>query len=59
MTDKSKYSNITVDNKTYDIITKLQMKLIPEMKISRSQVVKQLVKEKAEKLNGKLSKQNN
>ena len=57
MTDKSKYSNITVDNKTYDIIiTKLQMKLIPEMKISRSQVVKQLVKEKAEKLNGKLSK---
>ena len=26
MTDKSKYSNITVDNKTYDIITKLQMK---------------------------------
>ena len=56
MTDKSKYSNITVDNKTYDIITKLQMKLIPEMKISRSQVVKQLVKEKAEKLNGKLTK---
>jgi hypothetical protein len=27
MTDKSKYSNVTVDNKTYDIITKLQMKL--------------------------------
>jgi hypothetical protein len=23
MTDKSKYSNITVDNKTYDIITKI------------------------------------
>jgi len=56
MTDTRKYSNITVDNKTYEIITKLQMKLIPEMKISRSQVIKQLVKEKAEKLNGKLNK---
>lgn len=56
MTDKSKYSNITVDNKTYEIITKLQIKLIPEMKISRSQVIKQIVKEKAGILNGKLSK---
>jgi hypothetical protein len=29
MTDKSKYSNVTVDNQTYAIITKLQTKLIP------------------------------
>jgi hypothetical protein len=27
MTDKSKYSNVTVDNQTYAIITKLQTKL--------------------------------
>jgi len=56
MTDKSKYSNITVDNKTYDIITRLQTKLIPDMKISRSQVVQTLVKEKVRKLNGSFSK---
>ena len=56
MTDKSKYSNITIDNKTYDIVTKLQTKLYPNVKLRRSQVVKQLVQEKAEKLNGKLSK---
>ena len=56
MTDKSKYSNVTVDNKTYDIITKLQTKLIPEMKLSRSQVVKQIINEKVRMLNGKFSK---
>lgn len=56
MTDKSKYSNVTVDNKTYEIITKLQTKLNPHVTLSRSQVVKQLVKEKVRKLNGKFSK---
>jgi len=56
MTDKSKYSNVTVDNKTYDIITKLQTKLTPDVTLSRSQVVKIIVNEKARKLNGKFSK---
>jgi len=56
MTDKSKYSNVTVDNDTYAIITKLQNKLNPDVTLSRSQVVKTLVKEKARKLNGKLKK---
>jgi len=56
MTDKSKYSNVTVDNDTYAIITKLQNKLNPDVTLSRSQVVKTLVKEKARKLNGKLTK---
>ena len=55
MTDFSKYKNVTVDNETYTIITKLQTKLKDDVKLSRSQVVKTLVKEKARKLNGKLS----
>jgi len=56
MTDFSKYKNITVDNATYETITKLQTKLTQDVKLSRSQVVKTLVNEKARKLNGRLSK---
>jgi len=56
MTDFSKYKNITVDNDTYATITKLQTKITPDVKLSRSQVVKTLVNEKARKLNGRLSK---
>jgi hypothetical protein len=57
MTDFSKYKNITVDNDTYATITKLQTQITPDVKLSRSQVVKTLAKEKAKKLNGRLSKQ--
>ena len=56
MTDFSKYKNITVDHATYATITKLQTKITPDVKLSRSQVVKTLVNEKARKLNGRLSK---
>ena len=56
MTDFSKYKNITVDNDTYAIITKLQTQIAPDVKLSRSQVVKTLAKEKAKKLNGRLKK---
>ena len=56
MTDFSKYKNITVDHDTYATITKLQTKLAPDVKLSRSQVVKTLVNEKARKLNGRVSK---
>ena len=55
MTDFTKYKNVTVDNLTYQTITKLQTKLKEDVKLSRSQVVKTLVTEKARKLNGKLS----
>ena len=54
MTDFSKYKNITVDNDTYAIVTKLQTKLKSDVKLSRSQVIKTLVNEKARTLNGKL-----
>ena len=56
MTDFSKYKNITVDNATYETITKLQTKITPDVKLSRSQVVKTLANEKARKLNGRVSK---
>ena len=56
MTDFSKYKNITVDNDTYATVTKLQTKMTPDVKLSRSQVIKTLVKEKARKLNGKFLK---
>jgi len=56
MTDFSKYKNITVDHDTYATITKLQTKIAPDVKLSRSQVVKTLVNEKARKLNGRFSK---
>ena len=56
MTDFSKYKNITVDHDTYATITRLQTKIAPDVKLSRSQVVKTLVNEKARKLNGRLSK---
>ena len=55
MTDFNKYKNVTVDNETYSTITKLQTKLKDDVKLSRSQVVKTSVKEKARKLNGKLT----
>ena len=58
MTDFSKYKNITVDNETYATVTKLQTKMTSDVKLSRSQVVKTLVKEKARKLNGKISAKN-
>lgn len=54
MTDFTKYKNVTVDHETYNTITKLQSKLKEDIKLSRSQVVKTLVNEKARKLNGKL-----
>ena len=54
MTDFNKYKNITVDNDTYAVVTKLQTKLKRDVKLSRSQVVKTLVKEKARKLNGEV-----
>ena len=54
MTDFTRYKNVTVDKKTYEMITKMQTKLTPDTKLSRSQVVTTLVNEKARKLNGKL-----
>ena len=53
--DFTKYKNITVDNSTYDNVTKLQGAIVPDMKISRSEVIRQLVKKEVKKQNGKLN----
>jgi len=55
MTDVTKYKNVTVDHDTYNTITRMQTKLKKDVKLSRSQVVTTLVKEKARVMNGKLS----
>jgi hypothetical protein len=49
MTDYTKYKNITVDDSTYVTVTKLQDHLVPDMKISRSEVNKTISKRESEK----------
>ena len=54
MTDISKYKNVSLPKVTYNKIDKIRKVMIPEMTISRSQVITLLVNEKEKKLNGKL-----
>ena len=56
MTDISKYKNVSLPKGTYNKIDKIRKVMIPEMTISRSQVITLLVNEKEKKLNGKLKK---
>jgi hypothetical protein len=46
-----KYKNITIDNETYNIITELQTVMSSQSKLSRSQIIKTLVKEKERNIN--------
>ena len=55
MTDISKYKNVSLPKDTYNKIDKIRKVMIPEMTISRSQVITLLVNEKEKKLNGKLN----
>jgi|TARA_B100000519_G_C14178356_1_gene407318 hypothetical protein len=55
MTDITKYKNVSLPKETYNHITQLQSEMVPDAKISRTQVINILVKEKVRKLNGKLS----
>tara|TARA_Y100000401_G_C8174037_1_gene150642 strand:+ start:106 stop:282 length:177 start_codon:yes stop_codon:yes gene_type:complete len=54
MTDISKYKSLAVSHSCYDKIGQLAKVLAPGVTLSRAQVVKVLVEEKAKKLNGKL-----
>ena len=54
MTDISKYKNVSLPKETYNKIDKIRKIIVPEMTISRSQVITLLVNEKEKKLNGKL-----
>ena len=54
MTDISKYKSLAVSHSCYDKIGQLAKVLAPGVTLSRAQVVKVLVEEKAKKLNGKI-----
>ena len=55
MTDISKYRNVSLTHKTYNILVELSKKLLPHEELSISKTVSALAKEKKEKLNGKIS----
>ena len=56
MTDISKYKSLAVDHGCYDKIDKLARILAPGVILSRSQVIRMLVDEKAKKLNGAIKR---
>ena len=56
MTDISKYKNVSLSHKTYDLIDKIRNVIQPDTVLSRSQTITLLVNEKARKLNGKVKK---
>ena len=59
MTDISKYKNVSLSHKTYNLIDDIRKKIVPNAVLSRSQTINILVNEKAKKLNGKSYKQQN
>ena len=56
MTDITKYKNISLSHKTYDLIDKIRKVIQPDTVLSRSQTITVLVNEKASKMNGRLRK---
>ena len=57
MTDITKYKNVSLSHKTYDLIDKIRKVIQPDTILSRSQTISILVNEKARKLNGQIKKQ--
>ncbi len=56
MTDITKYKNVSLKHKTYDLIDIVRKKIVPNTILSRSQTINILVNEKVRKLNGKVKK---
>ena len=54
MTDITKYKNVSLSHKTYDLIDRIRKVIQPDTVLSRSQTITLLVNEKARKLNGKV-----
>ena len=57
MTDITKYKNVSLSHKTYDLIDRIRKVIQPDTVLSRSQTISILVNEKARKLNGQIKKQ--
>ena len=56
MTDITKYKNVSLSHKTYDLIDRIRKVIQPDTVLSRSQTISILVNEKARKLNGQIKK---
>ena len=54
MTDISKYKNVSLSHKTYEMIDSLRKQLVANTRVSHRQTISILVTEKAKKLNGKI-----
>ena len=57
MTDITKYKNVSLSHKTYDLLDQLRKRMVANTVLSRSQTITVLVNEKASKLNGRLKKE--
>ena len=57
MTDITKYKNVSLKHKTYDLIDIVRKKIVPNTILSRSQTINILVNEKVRKLNGRIKKE--
>ena len=57
MPDITKYKNVSLSHKTYQLIDLIRKKIVPNTTLSRSQTINILVNEKARKLNGKVRKE--
>ena len=47
MTDKSKYHNVSLPHKTYDVLMRLSRAMLPDAKLSISKTIESLANEKA------------
>ena len=56
MTDRSKYSNVSLSKKTHEALKKLSQQLLPGAKLSISKTVETLVMERISKIEDKSSK---
>ena len=56
MTDTTKSKSVAVRLDTYAKLEKMRKIIVPNAVVSRAQVITMLVNEKAEKLNGKITK---
>jgi len=58
MTDINRYRNVSLSHDTYNTLTKLSKVLLQDTTLSISKTVEAIAKEKAKRLDGKLSPKN-
>jgi hypothetical protein len=58
MTDINRYRNVSLSHDTYNTLTKLSKVLLQDTTLSISKTVEAIAKEKAKKLDGKITNKN-